>query len=130
VGASIDVGQISRVKKFVAIIGLGLLTFPLLRHLSFELRLDSSDSPAEVVSTLLGVSSGLMVGFVGLMILGILVDGGSGYRKPALLIVMLVLGGLWIASYPSGWLLGVPLLVYPLLRRFGFGVRTTEKEVQ
>jgi hypothetical protein len=118
------------VKKFVAIIGLGLLTFPLLRHLSFRRRLDSSDSSAELVSTLLGVSSGLMVGFVGLMILGFLVDGGSGYRKPALLILMAGLGGLWIAFYPSGWLLGAPLIVYPLLRRFGFGARTIQKEDQ
>jgi hypothetical protein len=118
------------VKKFVAIIGLGLLAFPLLRHLTFKRRLDSSDSSAEVVSALLSVSSGFMMGFVGLMILGFLVDGGSGYRKPALLILMAVFGGLWIAFYPSGWLLGAPLIVYPLLRRFGFGARTIRKEDQ
>jgi len=118
------------VKKLVAITGLGLLALPLWRHLTFRRRLDSSDSSSEVVSTLLTVSSGFMVGFVGLMILGFLVDGGSGYRKPTLLILMAVFGALWTAFYPSGWLLGIPLVVYPLLRRFGFGARTIRKENQ
>ncbi len=115
-------------KKFVATIGLGLLSFSLLRHLTFRRRLDSSDSSSEVVSALLGVWSGLVIGFVGLMFLGFLVDGGSGYRKPALLIMMLMFGGLWSVFYTSGWLLGIPLVAYPLLHRFGFNRRTTGKE--
>lgn len=69
-----------------------------------------------------------MIGFVGLMVLGFLVDGGNGYRKPALLILMLMFGGLWSVFYPSGWLLGIPLVVYPLLHRFGFNRRSTAQE--
>jgi hypothetical protein len=114
-------------KKFVAILGLGLLAYPLWRHLSFERRLEGVDSVIEAVSTMHGVTGGLMIGCAGLMILGFLVDGGSGYRKPALLISMAVAGGLWIALYPSGWMLGIALVLYPLFRRFGFGPRSSNK---
>jgi hypothetical protein len=120
--------QMSRVKIFAAIAGLGLLTIPLLRHVGFERRLEGAKSVIEFMVTLLGVTSGLTMGFVGLMILGLLVDGGSGYRKPALLISMALLGCLWIVYYPSGWLLGVPLTLYPLLRRFGARTEKMQKE--
>ena len=115
-------------KMLVAIFGLGLLAFPLFRHLGFDRRLEGSKSVADVVSSLAGVSRGLTIGFFGLMTLGFLVDGGSGYRKPALLILMAVIGGLWVTFYPSGWMLGIPLIVYPLLRRLGFETKKAADE--
>ena len=110
-------------KLFVAIIGLALLAYPLARHLSLERRLEESDSAVEVLSNLVGISGGLMIGFVGVMVLGILVDGGRGYRKPALLGLLALLGIAWTLVYPSGWLLGVPLMIYPVFHRLGLAAR-------
>lgn len=61
-----------------------------------------------------------MIGCLGLMILGFLVDGGTGYKRPFVLIGMLAVGILWVAVYPSGWMLGLPLILYSLGHRLGF----------
>ena len=108
-------------KRAFAILGLGLLIVPLLQNLTVERRLNAAKSLGEFASTLMSISSGFTIAFVGVMILGILIDGGSGYRKPYILILMAIIGGLWIAFYPHGWFLGVPLILYSLLHRFGFG---------
>lgn len=107
-------------KLFIAVVGMVLLSFPLVRHVGFEQRMANVSSAGEVVSALYGVYGGLMMGFFGLMILGFLVDGGAGYRKPVLLISMTLVGVGWLMIYPSGWMLGLPLILYPAGKKFGF----------
>lgn len=114
-------GFIHAMRTVAAILALGLLVFPLLRHASFSRRLESADSSATFLSTLLGVSSGLAMSCLGLMILGVVVDAGKGCRHPALFVAMIALGAAWCAIYPAGWLPGVPLIVYPLARWLGPG---------
>ncbi|WOO42257.1 hypothetical protein [Rubellicoccus peritrichatus] len=99
-------------KKVFASIGLLLLLFPIL---TIEVKMNgiaNSESSKEVVSSLYGIMGGLFQGFFGLMILGFVCDGGKGYKKKWLLISMLLLGAIWIIRYPSGWMLGIPLMVY------------------
>ena len=106
-------------KRAFSLLGLLLLLLPLLRHITFEERIAEADSAPKLVATLRGIGSGLTCGFFGLMILGFVCDGGRGFRSRSLFIAMTVLGSAWCYFYPSGWLLGVPLIVYSVGRRLG-----------
>ncbi len=106
-------------KKAFSLFGLLLLLIPLLRHLTFEQRLESVDSAPELMSAIMGISGGLTCGFVGLIVLGFVCDAGQGFRSRTLFITMAVIGMAWCYFYPGGWLLGVPLIAYPIGRRFG-----------
>lgn len=116
-------------KPAFSIVGLTLLVVPLVRHLSFDERLHSATSRADVVSSIMSISSGLMCGFVGIMLLGFICDAGRGYRRRWLFVSMATLGGFWCYLYPSGWLLGLPLVLYPMCRLFAFGQPTSQTPV-
>jgi len=106
-------------KRAFSLFGLLLLLIPLLRHISFEQRLEVVDSAPKLVSTLMSISSGLTCGFFGLLVLGFACDAGQGFRSKTLFISMAILGLAWCFFYPAGWLLGVPLIAYAVGRRFG-----------
>ncbi len=108
-----------KMKPIIAGIGVTLLCFPLWRYASFNQRVEDASSTTDLLSTLFSVGSGFTIGGIGLTLLGILIDGGSGYRRPILLVMLSIIGIMWIAYYPSGWLLGIPLIIYPLSKGFG-----------
>ena len=99
-------------KPLVATGGIGLIAAPVLYFLTFEQRASQVRTKDEVVGLLGSIPAGLMMGFIGLMILGFLCDGGQGFKPLWLLSVMLLLGFAWSLIYPSGWMLGIPLVLY------------------
>lgn len=105
-------------KKGFSLLGLFLLLLPLLRHLTFEERWVETRSVPQVLAAIMGISGGLTCGFLGLMVLGFVCDGGRSHASRGLFIAMVVLGSAWCCIYPSGWLLGVPLIVYSISRLF------------
>ena len=105
-------------KRSFSLLGLFLLLLPLLRHLAFDERLVEARSAPELLAAVMGIGSGLTCGFLGLMILGFVCDGGRGYSNRVLFIAMAILGCAWCCLYPSGWILGVPLIVYAISRLF------------
>ena len=118
-----------RMKQAFSLLGLLLLTIPLLRHIDFERRLEAADSAPKLVSTLMSVSSGLLCGLLGLTVLGFVCDAGKGYRSKPLFISMAALGVVWSFFYPVGWMLGIPLMVYPIARRFGAAPASTKPQM-
>ena len=103
-------------KRVSASISLILLAIPVLYQLTFNERLEGSQNTKDVETTFMGLVAGLLLGGAALMVLGIIVDGGTGYNRPWLLVLMLIIGVAWIVVYPVGWLLGVPLVIYALIR--------------
>lgn len=107
-------------KLAVAIIGISLLVVPLLRHASFASKAEEARNRDDLVSLLTGVQTEIMIGFLSLMILGFLCDGGKGYKPAWMLLIMTVLGTIWCFCFPGGWLLGIPLIVYSLEKLIRF----------
>ena len=99
-------------KPFLAVIGIALLVVPVLRFLAFHERAAEVESKEHAVGLLVSIPGGLMQGFAGLMLLGFLCDGGSGYKPIWLLAAMALVGITWSLVYPSGWMLGIPLIIY------------------
>ena len=58
---------------------------------------------------------GALAGCVGVILLGICVDGVE-YRPAWLLWTMLCLGALWLFHFPEGTLLGIVLIAYTVLK--------------
>lgn len=96
----------------MAIIGMLVITIPLVRIGSLFDRINTADSADTVVTSLYGIAGGLAQGFFGLMVLGFLCDGGKGFKPLWLLLSMTAIGALWLTTYPGGWILGVPLCLY------------------
>lgn len=99
-------------KPFLAVIGIALLVLPLLRFVAFVERAAGLESKEQAVGLMLSIPAGLMQGFAGLMLLGFLCDGGRAYKPIWLLVAMALVGVTWSAVYPSGWMLGIPLIIY------------------
>ena len=98
-------------KPILAAIGIVLLTTPVLRFLRLDRSL-ADPANGDPAAFIVSIPAGFMQGFVGLMILGVLCDGGAGYKPLWLLSTMALIGIFWTAAYPSGWLLGIPLILY------------------
>ena len=99
-------------KILFSIIGLFVLTQPLLKFGRQMDKLENSETVDSFIQTLINVQWGFYQGLIGLMILGFVCDAGSGYKKPWLLISLIIIGIVWIIIYPHGWFLGVPTLIY------------------
>ena len=99
-------------KPLVAIIGLLLLVTPLLRLLGLSRRLAAASSGEEALVTVMTIPAGLMQGIFAVTVLGFLCDAGRGYKPLWLFVVMMSLGGAWLAFYPHGWMVAIPLIVY------------------
>lgn len=99
-------------KVLAAIGGIGLLMAPVLFFLWLEELAARVTTKDEVVGLVGSVHAGLTMGFVGLMILGFVCDGGRGFKPLWLLSLMCLLGLAWLLIYPGGWLLGIPLILY------------------
>jgi hypothetical protein len=122
-------GPATLATKVVALIGMVLLIIPLL--LNVVIHLNTSRTNAEFVATLSAHTLGMVLGFLGLLFLAYVVDA-KGCRKPSILVPMAIIGVLWRVFLPSGWILGVPIVLYTLLKRLGYPLPppapTTEKE--
>lgn len=99
-------------KPLAAMGGIGLIAAPVLYFLTFEQRARQATTKDEVAGLVGSISAGLMIGFLGLMILRFLCDCGQGFKPLWLLSVMILLGFAWTLIYPSGWMLGIPLALY------------------
>lgn len=67
-------------KPILAAIGIVLLATPVLRFLRLERSLADAPATGEPAALIVSIPAGFMQGFVGLMILGFLCDGGAGYK--------------------------------------------------
>ena len=104
-------------KPFIAAVGLGLLSAPLLWNASYEQRVNAAKNVDEVMHSMFGVTFGICTGFVGILILGMLIDCGSGYRRRWLYVSMLMLGIWWLFLH-SGYLIGIVLVSDSLFKLF------------
>lgn len=122
-------------KKFFAMVGLGLLVVPLLWSQLWK------RGPIEVEGTGVGalwklkqaveqLPVGMMIAFWGLVILGFVMDAGKGYRRNWISVSMVGIGAAWIAFYQHGWMLGIPLIVYPVSKWVGRKDTTKERKTE
>lgn len=105
-------------KPLFAVLGLCLLSAPLLWNVSFEQRVNVAKNANEIVHSMYGVTGGILTGSVGILVLGLVIDCGSGYRRRWLHLSMLLLGVCWLFIHPAGYLIGIVLLLDSLYKLF------------
>lgn len=116
-------------KKVSALIGLAFLTIPLFGLAwsimnFFKLKsklygMDMASAKVEMSDTLMTFGSGVFIGFLGILILGICIDGLE-YRPKWLFWCMFSLSVIWICYFPAGTILGLALLIYSIVNRKKF----------
>ncbi|RBP47540.1 hypothetical protein DES53_101337 [Roseimicrobium gellanilyticum] len=118
-------------RRALAITGILFLVAPLLLVLwtviqYFVLKsqihhVEEQFARASIVLMAFQLQGGVCTGFVGMILLGLCVDG-QGYRPRWLLWWMISLGVLWLLYFPLGSTLGLALLIYTASKRKKFGV--------
>mgnify|MGYP001474919397 CR=1 FL=1 len=129
--------QEDEMKRAFSIVALVLLILPLLVLLPIALGMAGFLSNAGTMErgAAKGVLTGLLTafslavlpGFLGLIFLGVSVDGME-YRPKWLFWWMLVLGVLWLLYFPAGSMVGIALLLYTIANRKKFGDTHTEQK--
>ncbi len=74
----------------------------------------------EILASFYGIVGWPLLGFVGFIVVAICLDGME-YRAMWFFWALLTLSILWVLCIPAGPLLGLPLLIYLLIKKKTFG---------
>ncbi|MFZ2632993.1 MAG: hypothetical protein WA081_06065 [Desulfosalsimonadaceae bacterium] len=75
----------------------------------------------EILGSLYGIVGWPLLGYVGFILVAICLDGMK-YRPRWFFWALLTLSVLWVFCLPAGPLLGLPLLIYLLIKKKSFGI--------